>query len=71
MEEAPALSDRLVPIPGDTFKLGRQGQFRLSALMRPRTRQRASGFALGPRTLLAHRSLEGAGLLAEGDAVQL
>ncbi|MEP5925841.1 MAG: FtsX-like permease family protein, partial [Nitratireductor sp.] len=60
-----ALSDRLGLSPGDTFKLGVK-EFRLSALIVREPDSAASGFALGPRTLLRPEAHEGAGLLAEG-----
>jgi len=60
-----ALSDRLGLSPGDTFKLGVK-EFRLSALIVREPDSAASGFALGPRTLLRTEALDGAGLLAEG-----
>ena len=60
-----ALSDRLGLSPGDTFKLGVK-EFRLSALIVREPDSAASGFALGPRTLLRTDALDGAGLLAEG-----
>lgn len=60
-----ALSDRLGLSPGDVFKLGTK-EFRLTALILREPDSAASGFALGPRTLLHTDSLEGAGLLAPG-----
>ncbi len=60
-----ALSDRLDLTPGDTFQLG-TGTFRLSALIKREPDSAASGFALGPRTLLYKDALEGSGLLASG-----
>ena len=60
-----ALSDRLGLSPGDSFKLGVK-EFRLSALIVREPDSAASGFALGPRTLLRTEALDGAGLLAEG-----
>ncbi|WP_339760674.1 FtsX-like permease family protein [uncultured Sulfitobacter sp.] len=60
-----ALSDRLGLSPGDEFKLGTKG-FRLTALILREPDSAASGFALGPRTLLRTESLDGAGLLSAG-----
>lgn len=60
-----ALSDRLVLSPGDTFNLGTK-TFRLSALLLREPDSAASGFALGPRTLLRGDALEGSGLLSPG-----
>ncbi|MFK7838266.1 MAG: ABC transporter permease [Sulfitobacter sp.] len=60
-----ALSDRLGLSPGDTFQLG-TGTYRLSALIQREPDSAASGFALGPRTLLYKDALDGAGLLAPG-----
>jgi len=60
-----ALSDRLGLTPGDTFKLGDK-TFRLNALLDREPDSAASGFALGPRTLLRKDALDGAGLLAPG-----
>jgi len=60
-----ALSDRLGLSPGDVFKLGTK-EFRLTALIMREPDSAASGFALGPRTLLRTDSLEGAGLLSAG-----
>ncbi len=60
-----ALSDRLGLTPGDTFRLGIR-DYRLSALILREPDSAASGFALGPRTLLHRDALEGSGLLAPG-----
>ena len=60
-----ALSDRLGIVPGDTFALGSK-TYRLTALIAREPDSAASGFALGPRTLLKTADLEGAGLLAPG-----
>ncbi len=60
-----ALSDRLGLSPGDAFKLGTK-EFRLTALIQREPDSAASGFALGPRTLLRTDSLEGSGLLTPG-----
>lgn len=60
-----ALSDRLGLAPGDIFRLGTR-DYRLSALILREPDSAASGFALGPRTLLRRDALEGSGLLAAG-----
>ena len=60
-----ALSDRLGIAPGDTFDLG-TATFRLTALIDREPDSAASGFALGPRTLVLRAALEGSGLLAPG-----
>ncbi|WP_370399082.1 ABC transporter permease [Sulfitobacter sp. JB4-11] len=60
-----ALSDRLGLAPGDAFTLGTQ-DFVLTALILREPDSAASGFALGPRTLLRRADLEGSGLLAPG-----
>lgn len=60
-----ALSDRLGLNPGDTFTLGTQ-TFTLTALIEREPDSAASGFALGPRTLLKRADLETSGLLAPG-----
>ena len=60
-----ALSDRLGLTPGDAFQLGTK-TFRFSALLTREPDSAASGFALGPRTLLYKEALEGAGLLGSG-----
>ncbi|MEW9921181.1 ABC transporter permease [Marimonas sp. MJW-29] len=60
-----ALSDRLGIAPGDTFQLGTK-TFRLTALILREPDSAASGFALGPRTLLLRDALDGSGLLAPG-----
>ncbi|MEP5732151.1 MAG: FtsX-like permease family protein [Sulfitobacter sp.] len=60
-----ALSDRLGLSPGDTFQLG-TGTYRLTALIDREPDSAASGFALGPRTLLYRNALTGSGLLAPG-----
>jgi putative ABC transport system permease protein len=61
----PALADRLGLSPGDSFSLGTQ-EFRLAARLLREPDSAASGFALGPRTLLKRSALEGSGLLAPG-----
>lgn len=60
-----ALSDRLGLTPGDTFQLG-TGTYRLTALIQREPDSAGSGFALGPRTLLHTKALDGSGLLAPG-----
>jgi putative ABC transport system permease protein len=60
-----ALSDRLGLTPGDTFQLGTK-TFTLTALLIREPDSAASGFALGPRTLLMRDALEGSGLLTPG-----
>ncbi len=60
-----ALSDRLGLAPGDTFQLGTK-TFRFTARLTREPDSAASGFALGPRTLLYKDALDGAGLLAPG-----
>lgn len=60
-----ALSDRLGLTPGDTFRLGTR-DYRLTALILREPDSAASGFALGPRTLLRRDALEGSGLLGPG-----
>ncbi|MFD2740508.1 ABC transporter permease [Sulfitobacter aestuarii] len=61
----PALADRLGLLPGDPFRLGTKS-FRLSAVIKREPDSAASGFSLGPRTLLRRDALEGSGLLAPG-----
>ncbi|EDQ05895.1 hypothetical protein DSM14862_02880 [Sulfitobacter indolifex] len=60
-----ALADRLALTPGDTFALG-EVEFTLSALIQREPDSAASGFSLGPRTLVLREALEGSGLLASG-----
>ena len=60
-----ALSDRLGLVPGDRFQLGNK-TFRFSAALTREPDSAASGFALGPRTLLKRAALEGSGLLSPG-----
>ncbi|MBM05071.1 MAG: drug:proton antiporter [Oceanibulbus sp.] len=60
-----ALADRLALVPGDTFALG-EAEFTLSALIQREPDSAASGFSLGPRTLVLRDALEGSGLLASG-----
>lgn len=61
----PLLVDRLGLAPGDTFRLGTQ-DFRLMAALVTEPDGISSGFALGPRTLVARDALETSGLLAAG-----
>ncbi|MEM6940167.1 MAG: FtsX-like permease family protein [Pseudomonadota bacterium] len=60
-----ALSDRLGLSPGDSFALGTK-EYQLTALLEREPDSAASGFALGPRTLLRREALEGAGLITPG-----
>lgn len=60
-----ALSDRLGLTAGDVFRLGTR-EYRLNALIKREPDSAASGFALGPRTLLRRDTLQGSGLLAAG-----
>ena len=60
-----ALADRLALAPGDTFALG-EAEFTLSALIQREPDSAASGFSLGPRTLVLREALEDSGLLASG-----
>ena len=60
-----ALSDRLGIAPGDEFRLG-TAEYLLTAVIRREPDSAASGFALGPRTLLRTEALDGSGLLAPG-----
>ncbi|MBO9429376.1 FtsX-like permease family protein [Sulfitobacter sp. R18_1] len=60
-----ALADRLALSPGDTFALG-EAEFTLTALIKREPDSAASGFSLGPRTLVKRAALEGSGLLALG-----
>lgn len=61
----PLLADRLELEPGDNFRLGTQ-DFRLMARLINEPDGIASGFALGPRTIVATPSLENSGLLEPG-----
>ncbi len=61
----PVLADRLSLGIGDVFRLGTQ-EFRLMARLENEPDGIASGFALGPRTIVATPALEDAGLLAPG-----
>ena len=60
-----ALADRLGLSVGDSFTLGTQ-PFHLSALILREPDSAASGFSLGPRTLLRRTALENSGLLSPG-----
>ncbi|WOI28587.1 ABC transporter permease [Sulfitobacter dubius] len=60
-----ALANRLALVLGDTFALG-EAEFTLSALIQREPDSAASGFSLGPRTLVLRDALEGSGLLASG-----
>ena len=62
---APLLMDRLALSPGDTFRLGTQ-EFRLMAALVEEPDVGASGFALGPRTIVLTEDLAQSGLLAAG-----
>ena len=59
------LSARLGIEVGDTFKLGTQ-EFRLMADLITEPDAAASGFSIGPRTLVATAALQSSGLLAPG-----
>ncbi|MEX0303523.1 MAG: ABC transporter permease, partial [Leisingera sp.] len=59
------LADRLGLQPGDTFRLGTQ-DFRLMAMIALEPDAAASGFELGPRTMVATPDLAESGLLATG-----
>ncbi|MGB3245238.1 MAG: FtsX-like permease family protein [Sulfitobacter sp.] len=60
-----ALADRLGLTAGDSFSLGTQS-FRLSALILREPDSAASGFSLGPRTILRRTALDNSGLLEPG-----
>ncbi|MBD3665866.1 FtsX-like permease family protein [Sulfitobacter sp. TSTF-M16] len=60
-----ALIDRLGLELGDTFSLGTKA-FRLSARIVNEPDSAASGFALGPRTMVPRSALDGSGLLSAG-----
>ena len=62
---APLLADRLGLTPGDSFRLGTQ-DFTLSAILVNEPDSSASGFSLGPRTLVTTEALQDAGLLQPG-----
>lgn len=61
----PVLIDRLGLAPGDIFRLGTQ-EFRLTAALIREPDSAASGFLLGPRTLVRTRDLAASGLLGPG-----
>jgi putative ABC transport system permease protein len=62
---APLLADRLGLTVGDSFRLGTR-DFTLSAILVTEPDSGASGFSLGPRTLVATKDLYDAGLLQPG-----
>jgi putative ABC transport system permease protein len=62
---APLLADRLGLVPGDSFRLGTQ-DFTLSAILVTEPDGSASGFSLGPRTMVTTEALRDAGLLQPG-----
>ncbi|MCI5112486.1 MAG: FtsX-like permease family protein [Marivita sp.] len=62
---APLLADRLGLEPGDSFRLGTQ-DFTLSAILVTEPDSSASGFSLGPRTMVTTEALRDAGLLQPG-----
>ena len=62
---APLLADRLGLVPGDSFRLGTQ-DFTLSAILVTEPDSSASGFSLGPRTMVTTEALRDAGLLQPG-----
>ncbi|GGC06465.1 drug:proton antiporter [Marivita lacus] len=62
---APLLADRLGLNPGDSFRLGTQ-DFTLSAILVTEPDSSASGFSLGPRTMVTTNALRDAGLLQPG-----
>jgi len=62
---APLLADRLGLTPGDSFRLGTR-DFTLSAILVTEPDSSASGFSLGPRTLVTTDALREAGLLQPG-----
>ncbi|MBF9043133.1 FtsX-like permease family protein [Rhodobacterales bacterium HKCCE4037] len=62
---APLLMDRLALQVGDTFTLGTQ-EFELRAALVDEPDGAASGFGLGPRTIVALERLEGSGLIQPG-----
>ncbi len=59
------LADRLGLAPGDSFRLGTQ-EFRLTALIALEPDAAASGFELGPRTMVRTADLDASGLLQPG-----
>lgn len=62
---APLLADRLALKIGDRFALGQQ-EFRLTARLENEPDNAGGGFGLGPRTMVATKSLANSGLLAPG-----
>ncbi|WP_292289629.1 FtsX-like permease family protein [Marivita sp.] len=62
---APLLADRLGLTPGDSFRLGTR-DFTLSAILVTEPDSSASGFSLGPRTMVTTDALREAGLLQPG-----
>ncbi|MFA8386439.1 MAG: ABC transporter permease [Pelagibaca sp.] len=62
---APLLADRLGLSTGDSFRLGTQ-DFTLSAILVTEPDSSASGFSLGPRTMVTTDALREAGLLQPG-----
>ena len=61
----PVLMDRLDLAPGDSFQLGGE-TFTLMAALTREPDANASGFSLGPRTLVLREALQGTALLAPG-----
>lgn len=61
----PVLADRLGLSPGDSVRFGTQ-DFVLMATIKSEPDAAASGFALGPRTLVALSALDNSGLLTPG-----
>ena len=59
------LADRLGLAPGDGVRLG-EARFRLSAVLAAEPDSGATGFGLGPRTIVRRAALQGSGLLAPG-----
>lgn len=62
---APLLADRLGLEPGDSFRLG-TSDFTLSAILVTEPDSGATGFSLGPRTIVTTDALRDAGLLQPG-----
>ena len=65
---APLLADRLGLEPGDSFRLGTQ-DFRLSAILVTEPDSSASGFSLGPRTMVTTEALPRCRAVATGNAL--
>ena len=59
------LADRLQIAPGQVFSLGGK-RFVLMAVLQREPDNASGGFGLGPRTMVATKDLEGAGLIAPG-----